>query len=153
MTRRRPETRTGVLLARVGNSGPGVGTRGQLRSGLLAATALTALVGWGVLAFTAPVAAQVPTGGTVVGGTATITSGTNQVTVNQSTSRGVIDWRTFSIGQGSRVDFQQPGASAVTLNRVTGPDPSVIAGQLRANGQIVLVNQSGVFFANGAQVN
>ncbi|WP_178133531.1 beta strand repeat-containing protein [Vineibacter terrae] len=130
-----------------------VGTRSGLRGGLLAATALGALVGWGVLSFTAPAVAQVPTGGKVVGGSATITTAPSQVTVNQSSSRGVIDWQSFSIGQGSRVDFQQPGASAVTLNRVTGPDPSVIAGQLTANGQIVLVNGAGVFFANGAQVN
>ncbi|WP_178133530.1 beta strand repeat-containing protein [Vineibacter terrae] len=123
------------------------------RAHLLAATALSALVGWGVLSFTTPAVAQVPTGGKVVGGSATITTAPTQVTVNQTTSRGVIDWQSFSIGQGSRVDFQQPGASAVTLNRVTGPDPSVIAGQLTANGQIVLVNGAGVFFANGAQVN
>ncbi|HEX2889773.1 filamentous hemagglutinin N-terminal domain-containing protein [Vineibacter terrae] len=123
------------------------------RRQLLAATALAALIGWGALAFTPPAHAQLPSGGTVVGGSATITTGTSQVTVNQSSNRGVIDWRSFSIGPGARVDFRQPGASAVTLNRVTGPDPSVIAGQLTANGQIVLVNGAGVLFANGAQVN
>ena len=41
----------------------------------------------------------------------------------------------------------------MTLNRVTGPDPSQIAGRIEANGQIVLVNQSGVTFYKGAQVN
>ncbi|TWT13021.1 filamentous hemagglutinin N-terminal domain-containing protein [Reyranella sp. CPCC 100927] len=123
------------------------------RGGLLGATAMAALIGWGVLTFATPADAQLPTGGTVVGGSATITTGANQVTVNQTTNRGVIDWRSFSIGQGSRVDFRQPNASAVTLNRVTGPDPSVIAGQLTANGQIVLVNGAGILFANGAQVN
>ncbi len=123
------------------------------RGGLLGATAMAALIGWGVLTFATPAGAQLPTGGTVVGGSATITTGANQVTVNQTTNRGVIDWRSFSIGQGSRVDFRQPNANAVTLNRVTGPDPSVIAGQLTANGQIVLVNGAGVIFANGAQVN
>ncbi|HJQ57059.1 MAG TPA: filamentous hemagglutinin N-terminal domain-containing protein [Vineibacter sp.] len=107
----------------------------------------------GLLAGVPQVRAQVPTGGSVVAGQASITSTTNQVTVTQSTSRGVIDWRSFSIGPQARVDFLQPGVSAVTLNRVTGPDPSLIAGQLTANGQIVLVNQAGVFFANGAQVN
>jgi len=129
------------------------GTKRPTRSSLLGATALVALVGWGVFAFTTPAGAQLPTGGTVVGGTATINTGPNQVTVNQTSNRGVIDWRSFSIGQGSRVDFRQPGASSVTLNRVTGPDPSVIAGQLTANGQIVLVNGAGIVFANGAQVN
>ncbi len=125
----------------------------HVRGRLLSATALAALVGWGVLGFASPVSAQLPTGGTVVGGQATIATGPTQVTVTQSTNRGVIDWRSFSIGPNGRVDFQQPGASSVTLNRVTGPDPSVIAGQLTANGQIVLVNGAGVFFANGAQVN
>ena len=38
------------------------------------------------------------------------------------------------------------GASAVTLNRVTGPDPSAIAGRISANGQVVLTNPSGVVF-------
>jgi haemagglutination activity domain len=41
----------------------------------------------------------------------------------------------------------------VALNRVTGPDPSQIAGRIDANGQFVLVNQSGVNFYRGAQVN
>ena len=41
----------------------------------------------------------------------------------------------------------------MTLNRVVGPDPSRIAGHIDANGQVVLVNQSGVTFFKGAQVN
>ena len=48
---------------------------------------------------------------------------------------------------------QPPSANAVALNRVTGPDPSQIAGRIDANGQIILVNQSGVNFYKGAQVN
>ena len=41
----------------------------------------------------------------------------------------------------------------MVLNRVTGPDPSQIAGRIDANGQFILVNQSGVNFYKGAQVN
>lgn len=124
------------------------------RATLLSGTALAALVSYGLFAFTQPAGAQLPTGGVVTGGSATITqTGTSQLTVNQATDRGVIDWRSFSIGQGNRVDFNQPGRTSVTLNRVTGPDPSVIAGSLNANGQIILVNQAGVMFAGGAQVN
>ena len=128
------------------------------RGALLSGTAFAALVAWGLFSFSDRALAQsgaaLPTGGTVVGGSATITqSGTSQLTINQTTDRGVIDWRSFSIGQGNRVDFIQPGRASVTLNRVTGPDPSVIAGSLSANGQIVLINQAGVMFARGAQVN
>ncbi|TWT08716.1 filamentous hemagglutinin N-terminal domain-containing protein [Reyranella sp. CPCC 100927] len=133
--------------------------RGQARRGrgdLLAGTALAFLVGCGLFTFSGPASAQVSgvTGGTVVGGSATIANTTRgHVTVTQSTDRGIIDWRSFSIGAGERVDFVQPRTSSVTLNRVTGPDPSVIAGSLSANGQLILVNGAGVVFANGAQVN
>ncbi len=133
--------------------------RGQARRGrgdLLAGTALAFLVGCGLFTFSGPASAQVSgvTGGTVVGGSATIANtARGHVTVTQSTDRGIIDWRSFSVGAGERVDFVQPRTSSVTLNRVTGPDPSVIAGSLSANGQLILVNGAGVVFANGAQVN
>ena len=41
----------------------------------------------------------------------------------------------------------------MTLNRVIGPDPSLINGQLNATGRITLINPSGVAFTGGAQVN
>ncbi len=126
------------------------------RLDLLAGTALAALVGCGLFTFGAPAVAQVSgvRGGTVVAGEATIrNTAPGHVTVTQSTNRGVIDWRSFSIDAGERVDFLQPGTSSVTLNRVTGPDPSVIAGRLTATGQLILVNGAGVVFANGAQIN
>ena len=44
--------------------------------------------------------------------------------------------------------------SGLALNRVTGSEnPSEILGQLTANGQVWLVNSSGVFFGPNAQVN
>ncbi len=49
--------------------------------------------------------------------------------------------------------FAQPSSSAIALNRVIGPDPSQIAGKITANGQVALVNQSGVVFYKGSQVN
>ncbi|HEX2890246.1 filamentous hemagglutinin N-terminal domain-containing protein, partial [Vineibacter terrae] len=128
----------------------------RARGDLLGGTALAALVSCGLFAFSTPVAAQVSgvRGGVVVAGQATIANtAPGQVTVNQSSARGVIDWHSFSIGSGERVDFQQPSASAVTLNRVTGPDPSVIAGRLTATGQLILVNGAGIVFSSGSQVN
>ncbi|WP_227651689.1 two-partner secretion domain-containing protein, partial [Klebsiella pneumoniae] len=52
------------------------------------------------------------------------------LTINQSSQRAVINWDAFSVGQGGRVTFQQPGAGAATLNRVTGSTGSTIAGQI-----------------------
>src|SRR5262245_23469112 len=110
-------------------------------------SALALCVGLGLVAVSArPAAGQaLPTGGTVVGGTATITQpGSGQMTVRQTTDRGIINWQTFNVGQGGRVDFQQPGAGSATLNRVTGGINSVIAGQITANGQVFLVNPNGI---------
>ena len=122
---------------------------------LLMGTALQATI---VLALSQPASAQPapnarPLGGSVVGGTATISRTPNNTAINQSTQRAAIDWKSFDVGSQQRVTFNQPSSSAATLNRVTGPDPSRIAGRIDANGQVVLINQSGVMFYKGAQVN
>ena len=94
-----------------------------------------------------------PAGGTVVAGSASISRTPANTQINQSSPRAAIDWRSFDVGAQQSVTFAQPSASAVALNRVTGPDPSQIAGRIDANGQFILVNQSGVTFYKGAQVN
>ena len=127
----------------------------RYRSDLLISTALQATV---LLALSLPAAAQPapnarPTGGSVVGGTAAISQTGSNTRINQATQRAAINWQSFNVGSQQSVTFSQPSASAVALNRVTGPDPSQIAGRIDANGQIILVNQSGVNFYKGTQVN
>lgn len=94
-----------------------------------------------------------PTGGRVVAGSAAITQTPGRTQITQSSDRAAIDWRQFNVGRDHHVDFRQPSAASWTLNRVTGPDPSVIAGRVTSNGGVALVNPSGVVFADGAQVN
>ncbi len=122
---------------------------------LLMGTALQATI---MLVLSQPADAQPapnarPLGGSVVGGAATISRTPNNTAINQSSQRAAIDWKSFDVGSQQRVTFNQPSSSAATLNRVTGPDPSRIAGRIDANGQVVLINQSGVMFYKGAQVN
>ena len=57
------------------------------------------------------------------------------------------------MGKAEAVRFNQPGASAITLNRVTGTESSQILGNLSANGQVFILNPNGVLFGQGAQVN
>ncbi len=125
------------------------------RSALLMSTALQATV---ALVLATPAMAQPapnarPTGGAVVAGSAAISQTASNTAINQSSQRAAVNWKSFNVGSQQSVTFNQPSASAMTLNRVTGPDPSQIAGRIDANGQIVLVNQSGVTFYKGAQVN
>jgi len=99
-------------------------------------------------------AAAGPQDGQVVAGQAAIQqAGGGRTNVVQSTDRAVIDWRGFSIGAGEHVDFQQPGANSVTLNRVTGSQTSLIDGRLTATGNVFIVNPNGVIFGRGASVD
>src|SRR3954471_20534394 len=95
-----------------------------------------------------------PNGGTVVGGSATINNqGSANVTVNQFSSKAIINWNLFNIGVGERTTFVQPDSNSVALNRVTGGHgPSEILGTLTANGKVFIVNRDGIIFGPGAVI-
>jgi len=118
-------------------------------------TILAAAIG-GALA--APAFAQVasntlPAGGQVNAGSAVIsTPAAGAMQIDQSTSRAIIDWQSFSIGSAASVRFNQPGASSVVLNRIQGGSASEIFGRLSSNGKVFLSNPNGVLFAPGASV-
>lgn len=80
-------------------------------------------------------------------------SGGNLLTINQTSQRVILDWNNFNIARGSEVRFNQPSASSSALNRIFDADPSIIQGRLSANGQIFLINQNGILFDRGSQVN
>src|ERR1700683_2820079 len=90
-----------------------------------------------------------PTGGTVVGGSATISQTGSTTNINQSSNQAIINWQGFSIAPRETVNFNQPSSTAVALNRVIGNETSVIAGVLNANGRVFIVNSAGVLFTKG----
>ncbi len=99
-------------------------------------------------------AGALPQGGQVSAGSGSIaTPNASTLNVQQTSSRLAINWQSFGIGNGETVNFAQPGASAIALNRVLGTDGSAILGRLNANGQVYLINPNGVLFGAGAQVN
>ena len=100
----------------------------------------------------APLAAQ-PVGPSLVAGQAQVSSFGATTFVNQSTNKAIINWQDFSVPAGSAVQFNQPSASAITLNRVTGAGISNIDGSIRANGQVWLLNPNGLMFGGGAIIN
>ena len=84
---------------------------------------------------------------------ANISTGTNGVNVNQTSPQAIIQWQSFNINKGETTHFVQT-PSDVALNRIN-PQQGVsqIFGTLSGRGQIILINQAGIFFARGAQVN
>jgi filamentous hemagglutinin family protein len=97
--------------------------------------------------------AQLPTGGKVVAGQAVIQQSGSALNINQATQRAAIDWNTFNVGKDAQVNFNQPSASAVTLNRVLDTNASQIMGRINATGQVFLVNPNGVLFGPNSQVD
>jgi mucin-19 len=105
-----------------------------------------------------PIAANaLPTGGQVVAGNVAISQTQNATSatmnINQTSQRAIVNWDSFNVGKNATVNFNQPNASAVILNRVTSATPSMINGAVNANGQVVLVNPNGVTFGRGADIN
>ena len=122
-----------------------------------------ALALMGAMAMPATALAQtLPSGGSVVPGSgdATVNYSGNTMTVTQTTKGAIINWGSFSIGNGYGVTFDQRfGNTSVTLNRVVGfgygygPSPSNIGGTLTSNGTVFLINTAGIMFSGGATIN
>ncbi|GFE87641.1 YDG domain-containing protein [Steroidobacter agaridevorans] len=114
--------------------------------------ALTVLALSNVL-LAANASAELPIGGEITSGAGSIAQSGSTLNVTQNSQNLVIDWQGFDIGKDNVVNFTQPNAASMALNRVVSSDPSEILGQLNANGQVWLINPNGVLFGNNAQVN
>ena len=99
------------------------------------------------------VATQLPSGGQVAAGQASISQSANTLNINQTSQRAVVDWTSFNIGKDATVNFQQPNAQSATLNRVMDTQPSQILGRITAPGQVILVNPEGVYFGKSSSVD
>ena len=95
-----------------------------------------------------------PSDPTVQAGSVTINeTSADHLTILQGTDKAIIDWRSFGILGNERVDFQLPSSNGVTLNRVTGNEPSAIFGKLTSNGNLFLINPNGILFGAGSQID
>lgn len=137
----------------------GRGKRTARRRTSAALLGLVALAGQAVAAPPAANALPVPSSGnrpfvfagTVNGGQPTVVG--NAMTIDTASRTLGLNWQSFNIGSSASVTFNQPDAGSRVLNRIWSNDPSQIMGKLSANGQIYLINQNGILFGNGAQVN
>ena len=96
---------------------------------------------------------SLPQGASVVHGQASLSSSGRSMQITTGSERTVIDWQSFSVGNGNGVHFQQPNSTSRVLNRVQGQAPSNILGSLSSNGSVWLINPNGILFGREARVN
>jgi len=89
-----------------------------------------------------------------------IVNGRTQVTVDQTSPDAVLTWQSFSIGRSTTLDFEQAKTGATTGDSIVfniiqdpGGVPSQILGVIQAQGQVYVINQNGIIFGGGSQVN
>ncbi len=90
---------------------------------------------------------------TIVSGSASVEQTPTQMTIHQNSSVTELNFNQFNIDTNQQVEFIQPNAQSLAINRVTGGEPSQLFGQLKANGQIFLLNSAGIIFGPNAQVD
>lgn len=111
----------------------------------------------------------VPANGAVAGGTLwvganlpvqTSSAGQTTVTITQTQSLALLNWQSFNVGANTTLAFDQTtnsnggGAGWIALNKVpTTVVPSQILGNITAAGKVYVINQSGILFGPGSQIN
>ena len=92
------------------------------------------------------------------GANAPIASG-NTVGITQTAAQALLHWETFNVGSQTTVNFDQSAGGAdsgkwIAFNKVVGTAaPSEIRGKINAQGQVYILNQNGIIFGAGSQVN
>jgi filamentous hemagglutinin family protein len=93
------------------------------------------------------------------GANAPVQSG-NTVGITQTASQALLHWETFNVGRDTTVNFDQSAGGAdsgkwIAFNKVFDPAarPSEIRGKINAQGQVYIINQNGIVFGAGSQVN
>ncbi len=92
--------------------------------------------------------------------TQTVSGGKTRVTIVQTQSQALLNWKTFNIGKKTAVTFDQKAGGKdagkwIAFNQINDPsgNPTQILGSLDAIGQIYLINQNGIIFGGSSQVN
>uniref|UniRef100_Q07N90 Filamentous haemagglutinin family outer membrane protein n=1 Tax=Rhodopseudomonas palustris (strain BisA53) TaxID=316055 RepID=Q07N90_RHOP5 len=77
------------------------------------------------------------------------------VTIAQTAPRAVMTWQKFDVGAQTTLVYDQRGnRDWIALNRIDATGvPSRIAGQIKADGTVLIINPNGIIFNGTSQVN
>ena len=121
-------------------------------SGLSALPRRTAIAAAVTACFVTSGALANPTGLSVANGSASASGSGTALTITNSPG-AILNWQSFSIGQGELTRFLQQNAASSVLNRVVGANPSAILGTLQSNGRVFLINPNGITFGAGSVID
>jgi len=124
-------------------------SRGRGKSGRTQRSVLAAAL----LAMPIAAAQAAPAGGQVTAGSGSVSQNGAETTVTQNSATLSMSWQSFNIGKSETVNFVQPTAQSIAVNRILDTNGSEILGRLNANGQVWLINPNGLLFGRDAQVN
>ncbi len=85
--------------------------------------------------------------------------GDPSVNIVQNKQSAYLYWKNFNVGSRTRINFDQSAGGNdsgkwIAFNKVMGSvSPSDIYGSITAQGQVYILNQNGILFRNGSQVN
>ena len=107
-----------------------------------------------LLALTPAYTMATPVGGSFVAGSGSIVqNNASTTTITQTSQQAALNWQSFNVSSTQSVNFIQPTATALAVNRIFDTNGSQILGQIHANGQIWLINPNGILFGASAVVN
>jgi len=122
----------------------------------LSSTALSvcvALSSYALPSIINPALAAGPKGGVVVSGSGSITKDAAETIIKQNSQHMAINWDSYNVASGERVQYIQPNSQSVSLNNILSSNGSVIAGNIDANGKVILVNPNGIVFTQSSTIN
>ena len=78
----------------------------------------------------------------------------NLMTITQTAPKALLNWQQLNLNPGQTLNFDQGGnRSWSALNRIYDANPSVINGNVNADGHIYFINSNGIIFGSNAQIN
>lgn len=90
----------------------------------------------------------------------TSSGGNVNVTIKQNAQQALLQWQTFNVGKKTTLTFDQSAGGQnvgqwIAFNQVNDPtgNPTQILGNIKADGQVYLINRNGVIFGGSSQVS
>lgn len=96
---------------------------------------------------------SLPERGVIIHGSASFSKPSQAVLEIAASDQAVLDWDSFSIGEGERARFVLPHEGASVINRVIGSEVSCIQGVVESTGRVFLLNPNGVLIGKTGVVD